>query len=331
MKKKRILVTGAGGFIGSHLVETLIKKNFKVTALVQYSVDNNYGWLDSIKIKNNNPKIITGDICDSIFVDKICRNIDYIIHLAALISIPYSYRSPLSYINTNILGTTNLLEGCRKYKIKHFIHTSTSEVYGSAKYAPIDENHPLNAQSPYAASKIASDQICLSFQKSFNLPITIIRPFNTFGPRQSLRAVIPTILYQASINNTIELGNLDATRDFTFVDDTVNGFICALNKKKTIGEVINLGTGYEISIRDIVKLTSKILNKKLIIKKKTERFRPKKSEVTRLVSNNKKAKKLIKWKPNYALKKGFEKGLIKTLKWVLEQKKDIVKLKRFND
>jgi len=283
MKKKRILVTGAGGFIGSNLVETLIKRNFKVTALVQYSVDNNYGWLDSIKIKNNNPKIITGDICDSIFVDKICRNIDYIIHLAALISIPYSYRSPLSYINTNILGTTNLLEGCRKYKIKHFIHTSTSEVYGSAKYAPIDENHPLNAQSPYAASKIASDQICLSFQKSFNLPITIIRPFNTFGPRQSLRAVIPTILYQASINNTIELGNLDATRDFTFVDDTVNGFICALNKKKTIGEVINLGTGYEISIRDIVKLTSKILNKKLIIKKKTERFRPKKSEVKRLV------------------------------------------------
>lgn len=331
MKNKRILVTGAGGFIGSNLVETLVKKNFKVTALVQYSVDNNYGWLDSIKIKNNNPKIITGDICDSIFVDKICRKIDYIIHLAALISIPYSYRSPLSYINTNILGTTNLLEGCRKHKIKHFIHTSTSEVYGSAKYVPIDENHPLNAQSPYAASKIAADQICLSFQKSFNLPITIIRPFNTFGPRQSLRAVIPTILYQAATNNKIELGNLNSTRDFTFVDDTVSGFICALNKKKTIGEIINLGTGYEFSIKDIVNLTSKILNKKLSVKKKIERFRPKKSEVSRLLSNNKKAKKLLNWKPKYASKDGFEKGLAKTLKWVLTQKNTSIKIKKFND
>ena len=300
--------------------------------MVQYNVENNYGWLDKIQFKKNKPNIVTGDICDSIFVDKICKDKDYIIHLAALISIPYSYRSPLSYINTNILGTTNLLEGCRKYKIKHFIHTSTSEVYGSAKYVPIDENHPLNAQSPYAASKIAADQICLSFQKkSFNLPITIIRPFNTFGPRQSLRAVIPTILYQAAIKDTIELGNLNTKRDFTYVDDTVNGFIKTINRKKTIGEVINLGTGHEVSIKDIVILTSKILNKKLIIKKKVERFRPKKSEVTRLLSNNKKAKKLLNWKPVYSSTKGFKKGLINTLKWVLKQKKNNVKLKIFND
>ena len=331
MKRKKILVTGAGGFIGSNLVEKLVKKNFKVTALVQYNVDNNYGWLDTIKFKRNKPKIITGGICDSIFVDKVCKNLDYIIHLAALISIPYSYRSPLSYINTNILGTTNLLEGCRKYNIKHFIHTSTSEVYGSAKYVPIDENHPLNAQSPYAASKIAADQICLSFQKSFNLPITIIRPFNTFGPRQSLRAVIPTILYQASLNNEIELGNLNSKRDFTFVDDTVNGFICALNKKKTIGEVINLGTGHEVSIKKIVEITSKILNKKLSIKKKLDRFRPKKSEVSRLLSNNKKAKKILNWKPKFVSAKGFEMGLKKTLKWVLSQNNNNLKLKIFND
>ena len=230
--KKKILITGAGGFIGSNLVEKLLKKNFKVTALVQYNVDNDYGWLDKIKFGKNKPRIITGDICDNIFVEKICKNIDYIIHLAALISIPYSYRSPLSYINTNIVGTTNLLEAARKNKVKHFIHTSTSEVYGSAKYVPIDENHPLNAQSPYAASKISADQICLSFQKSFNMPVTIIRPFNTFGPRQSLRAVIPTILFQAIVKDEIKLGNISSKRDFTFVDDTVSGFIATINKKK---------------------------------------------------------------------------------------------------
>jgi len=321
VKKKKILVTGAGGFIGSNLVERLVKKNFNVTALVQYNVDNDYGWLDNVKFKKNKPKIVTGDICDSIFVDKICKNIDYVIHLAALISIPYSYRSPLSYIHTNILGTTNLLDSCRKNKIKHFIQTSTSEVYGSAKYVPIDENHPLNAQSPYAASKIAADQICLSFHKSFNLPVTILRPFNTFGPRQSLRAVIPTILYQATKKNTIKLGNINSKRDFTFIDDTVKAFILALNRKKTIGEVINLGTGYEFSIKDVLKSTSEILNKKINVIKKKERLRPKKSEVNRLLSNNKKAKKILKWKPKYVGKKGFKEAIKITLKWVQKQKK----------
>ena len=329
MKKKIILVTGAGGFIGSNLVEQLLKKNFKVIALVQYNVENDFGWLDKIKFGKNKPTIITGDICDSIFVEKICRKVDYIIHLAALISIPYSYRSPLSYIHTNILGTTNLLEAARKNKIKHFIHTSTSEVYGSAKYVPIDENHPLNAQSPYAASKISADQICLSFQKSFNMPVTIIRPFNTFGPRQSLRAVIPTILFQASIKNEIKLGNTSSTRDFTFVDDTVSGFISVINKKNTIGHVINLGTGYEFSIKDIIKFSSELLNKKIIVKKNNERFRPKKSEVSRLLSNNKKAMKMLKWKPKFVGKKGFKEGLRLTLEWVKEQKKQKVNL--YND
>ena len=321
MKNKRILVTGAGGFIGSNLVETLIKKNSKVTALVQYSVDNNYGWLDSIKIKNNNPKIITGDICDSIFVDKICRKIDYIIHLAALISIPYSYRSPLSYINTNILGTTNLLEGCRKHNIKHFIHTSTSEVYGSAKYVPIDENHPLNAQSPYAASKIAADQICLSFQKSFNLPITIIRPFNTFGPRQSLRAVIPTIISQCLFNDGIvKLGNINTTRDFVFINDTVNAFRLAIKNKNILGEVINIGNNFEISIKEIIKNISQITNKKIKIKIENKRIRAKKSEVYRLYSDNRKAKKILKWKLNYSGINGFRKGLSETINWQLNNR-----------
>jgi NAD dependent epimerase/dehydratase len=329
MKKKKILVTGAGGFIGSNLVEKLIKKNFNVTALVQYSVDNNYGWLDKIDFKKNKPKIITGDICDGIFVDKICKNIDYIIHLAALISIPYSYRSPLSYIHTNILGTTNLLDSCRKNKIKHFIHTSTSEVYGSAKYVPIDENHPLNAQSPYAASKIAADQICLSFHKSFNLPVTIIRPFNTFGPRQSLRAVIPTILYQTNKKNSVQLGNINSKRDFTFVDDTVDAFILAINKKKTIGEVINLGTGHEFSIKDVLNATSKILNKRINVITTKERFRPKKSEVNRLLSNNRKAKKILGWKPKFVGKKGFLEAIKLTLKWVKTQNKGKEDL--FND
>lgn len=329
MNKKKILVTGAGGFIGSNLVEKLIKKNFNVTALVQYSVDNNYGWLDKIDFKKNKPKIITGDICDGIFVDKICKNIDYIIHLAALISIPYSYRSPLSYIHTNILGTTNLLDSCRKHKIKHFIHTSTSEVYGSAKYVPIDENHPLNAQSPYAASKIAADQICLSFHKSFNLPVTIIRPFNTFGPRQSLRAVIPTILYQTNKKNSVQLGNINSKRDFTFVDDTVDAFILAINKKKTIGEVINLGTGHEFSIKDVLNATSKILNKRINVITTKERFRPKKSEVNRLLSNNRKAKKILGWKPKFVGKKGFLEAIKLTLKWVKKQNKGKEDL--FND
>ena len=329
MKRKNILVTGAGGFIGSNLVEKLIKKNFNVTALVQYNVDNDYGWLDQINFKKNNPKIITGDICDNIFVDKICKNIDYVIHLAALISIPYSYRSPLSYINTNILGTTNLLESCRKNNIKHFIHTSTSEVYGSAKYVPIDENHPLNAQSPYAASKIAADQICLSFHKSFNLPVTILRPFNTFGPRQSLRAVIPTILYQANKKHAVQLGNINSKRDFTFIDDTVNAFLLTLNKKKTIGEVINLGTGYEFSIKDVLNATSKILKKKIRVISTKERFRPKKSEVNRLLSNNKKAKKILGWKPKFIGQKGFMEAIKITLEWVKIQKKGKENL--FND
>ena len=327
--KKKILITGAGGFIGSNLVEKLLKKNFKVTALVQYNVDNDYGWLDKIKFGKNKPRIITGDICDNIFVEKICKNIDYIIHLAALISIPYSYRSPLSYINTNIVGTTNLLEAARKNKVKHFIHTSTSEVYGSAKYVPIDENHPLNAQSPYAASKISADQICLSFQKSFNMPVTIIRPFNTFGPRQSLRAVIPTILFQAIVKDEIKLGNISSKRDFTFVDDTVSGFIATINKKKTIGQVINLGTGYEFSIKDVINFASELLNKKIKVKKNNERFRPKKSEVSRLLSNNKKAKKILKWKPKYIGKKGFKEGLRIMLDWVKDQKNNKVNL--FND
>ena len=263
---KRILVTGADGFIGSHLVETLVKKNYKVKALVYYNSFNSFGWLDKIdnKIKNK-IEVISGDIRDINIIKSSLKNCQCVINLAALIGIPYSYFSPKSYYDTNVDGTLNILQAAKDLKIKKIIHTSTSEVYGTPEYLPIDETHRVNAQSPYAASKISADQLALSFYQSFSTPVSIIRPFNTFGPRQSARAIIPTIILQIlSGKKKIKLGNLYSTRDLSFIDDTVDGFI-AMIKKNTFGEIINLGTGYDVSIKKLVMLIAKAMSVKVEI------------------------------------------------------------------
>ena len=313
----KILLTGSEGFIGSHLVEKLVKNGHELTCLVLYNSFNSWGWLDKIddKIKKN-IKIITGDIRDEFLVKSLIKkNTDVVINLAALIGIPYSYRSPKSYFETNSIGILNILNSSINSNVKKIIHTSTSEVYGTPKYIPIDESHLVSAQSPYAASKIAADQIALSYNKSFNLPVTILRPFNTFGPRQSLRAIIPTIVTQLIKNKVLKLGSLYPTRDLTFVDDTVDAFVSTLNKKKDIGEIINIGSGFEISVKDLVSQISKIMGVKIDIQKEKERIRPKKSEVDRLYADIKKAKKILNWTPKYTKKNGFEKGLKKTIEW----------------
>ena len=317
---KKIFITGGTGFIGSHLAEALLLRGNKVKVLAPYDINSSLGWLKNIKSKNL--KIIHGDICDFDFINKQCRDVNYIIHLAALISIPYSYSSPKSYIKTNIEGTYNILEAARKNKILKIIHTSTSEIYGSAQYSPIDEEHPVNPQSPYAASKASADFLALSYYRSFKLPVTILRPFNTFGPRQSARAVIPSIISQLLIDKKkLLVGNIDTKRDFTFVSDTIDGYLKCLNCRKNIsGEIINLGTGKTFQIKNIIMEISKILkiNPKLIKDKK--RFRPKNSEVNLLISNNKKAKKLIGWKPEYSNSNGFSEALKKTIDWFSQTK-----------
>ena len=316
--KKKILVTGSEGFIGSHLVERLLKNKYRVKAFVQYNSFNSVGWLQNIEKKNfKYLDIHFGDIRDQKNVDVAVNGCTKIYNLAALIGIPYSYKSTQSYIDTNITGTHNLLQSSIKFNIKRFIHTSTSEVYGTPKVIPITEKNMLNAQSPYAATKIAADQIALSFHKSFNLPVIIIRPFNTFGPRQSLRAIIPTIISQIQNNNkkVIKLGNIHTKRDFNYVADIIDGFILALNKKNIIGEVINLGTGSEYTIKEIVEIIAKISNKKIKIKIDKSRIRPKASEVQRLIASHKKAKRLLGWKPKYTKRRNFEEAIKKTMNW----------------
>lgn len=312
-----ILVTGACGFIGSHLVERLVKKGHNVKAFTFYNPRGLNGWLDTLdKNITKEVKIISGDIRDHDFLINHSKKIDAILHLAALIGIPYSYHAPKSYIETNVIGTYNVLNASKINNISKTIITSTSEVYGTAQSIPISENHPLNAQSPYAASKTGSDQLALSFYKSFKLPVTIIRPFNTFGPRQSTRAIIPTIITQVLNNNqSIKLGNLSPTRDFTFVEDTADGFIMALKSNKIAGETINIGNNFEISIKEIIKIMQKEFgyNFKVVLDKK--RVREKKSEVFRLIANNAKAKKLLNWKPRHAGINGFKLGLKKTIEW----------------
>ncbi len=313
--KEKILVTGADGFIGSHLVEALIKKGYRVRATSYYNSFNSYGWMDTYKKKNSLLEKVQIDLINSDSTDSIVKGCDYVFNLAALVGIPYSYISPEAYVKNNLITTLNLLNASKKNNIKKFIHTSTSEVYGTAKYVPIDENHPLQPQSPYSASKIAADNMVIAHYNSFNLPVNIIRPFNTFGPRQSLRAVIPTIISQAkSRQSKIYLGSLKPKRDLTFIEDTVNGFIKFLKLNK-YGNIINLGTGHSISIYDLVNLILKILKikKKIIIKK--NRLRPINSEVMNLLSNNDKARKILKWEPKYKGKKGLNIALEKTVKW----------------
>ena len=323
-----ILVTGACGFIGSHTVERLVKKGYNVKAFTFYNSRGSNGWIDNLDkkiIKEIN--IISGDIRDQDFLINNSKKVDAILHLAALIGIPYSYHAPKSYIETNVIGTYNVLNASKINNIPKIIITSTSEVYGTAQSIPISENHPLNAQSPYAASKTGADQLALSFYRSYKLPVTIIRPFNTFGPRQSTRAIIPTIITQILNNNgNIKLGNLSPTRDFTFVEDTADSFIQALKSKKIAGETINIGNNFEISIKEIVKIMKEDFgyNFNIILDKK--RVREKKSEVFRLIASNRKAKKILNWKPNYAGVKGFKLGLKKTIEWF----KDPKNLKDYN-
>jgi NAD dependent epimerase/dehydratase len=314
---KKIFISGGTGFIGSHLIEYLLKKKYSISTLVEYNSFNNWGWLDTLSKKQlDKVTIFSGDIKQKNDVLRSMQSCDSVIHLASLIAIPYSYKSPKSYIDTNVIGTLNILEASKQLKIKKIIHTSTSEVYGTAKYVPIDENHPIQTQSPYAASKSAADQLAYSFYKSFNLPIVTLRPFNTYGPRQSARAVIPSMIVQIlNGKKKINVGSLTPTRDFNYVHDICDAFYRALISDNINGKVINIGSNFEISIRDTLTLISEILNINIKTIKSKERFRPTNSEVNRLFSNNNLAKELLNWKPLYHGRKGFEKGLIKTIKW----------------
>ena len=314
---KKIVVTGADGFIGSHLVEALVKRGYSVRAFVYYNSFNSYGWLDTID-KNLKKKInfYSGDVRNFDSVFSAFKGCNYAIHLAALIGIPYSYSSPSNYVDTNVQGTLNVLNATKNLNFKKVILTSTSEVYGSAQYVPIDEKHPLNAQSPYAATKVAADSLGLSFSKSFDLPLTILRPFNTFGPRQSARAIIPSIITQIlSGKNKINLGSLEPTRDFTFVKDTADGFIKSLNSKKNLGEVINIGSGFEISIKELVLKITKLMDTKVKIISDNIRIRPKASEVNRLLADTSKARRILKWKNRITYKNNFDKNLKTTIDW----------------
>ena len=304
---KKILITGADGFIGSHLVERLITDGHKVRAFTYYNSFNSWGWLDTLSAKKlKEIDIFAGDIRDPNGVRKAMEDIDEVYHLAALIAIPFSYHSPDSYVDTNIKGTLNVLQAARDLKTSRILVTSTSEVYGTAKYVPIDEEHPFQGQSPYSATKIGADRIAESFHKSFDMPITIVRPFNTYGPRQSARAIIPTIITQLLAGKEeIQLGSLTPTRDFNYVKDTVNGFIEIAKQEKTIGEEINIATQQEISIEKLAKELIKQINPNARIVCDEQRLRPEKSEVNRLLGSNEKIKRLTNWKPQYSLEKGL--------------------------
>lgn len=314
---KKILVTGAEGFIGSHLTEFLVHRGFDVRALVMYNFDGSRGWLDSCPVEVKQAvEVVYGDIRDSSAAFEYVRGTDAVLHLAALIGIPYSYQAAQSYIQTNVLGTLNLLQAGLKFGLQQFIHTSTSEVYGSAQYVPMDESHPLQAQSPYAASKIAADQLVLAYHKSFGMPAGILRPFNTYGPRQSLRAVIPTIIRQCLEEKSfISLGSISPKRDLTFISDTVRAFGLALGNDRMVGEVINLGSGSEISVGELVGLIASIMSVDIEISTSSDRVRPEDSEVDRLLSDNSKALEVIGWKPLLSGTEGLHQGLKETIDW----------------
>ena len=318
--KSTILVTGADGFIGSHLTESLVRQGYKVRAFVMYNSFNSWGWLDKCDddVKGNF-EVISGDIRDPHGVKQAMKGCDAVLHLAALIAIPFSYHSPDTYIETNVKGTLNVLQAARELDIKRLIHTSTSEVYGTAKFVPITEEHRLQGQSPYSASKIGADQLAYSFYSSFDLPVVIVRPFNTYGPRQSSRAIIPTVITQiASGSHEINLGSVTPTRDFNYVKDIAQGFSAALSSQNGLGEVVNFGSNSEISIGDTVKIIAELMNKKVVVSTDNERVRPKNSEVERLVADNSKAKKLFGWEPKYVGPEGFKKGLAETIEWFVK-------------
>ena len=309
---KKVLVTGSDGFIGSHLTEMRVTKGYHVKALAQYNSFNNWGWLEHVNCKND-IEILSGDIRDFNYCKAISKGTEIIFHLAALISIPFSYQSPDSYVETNIKGTLNICQAAKENGISKLIHTSTSEVYGTAQYIPIDEKHPLQPQSPYSATKIAADAMAMSFYNSFDLPVTIARPFNTYGPRQSARAIIPTIITQiASGKKEIKLGDLSPTRDFNYVEDCCRGFIMLAESKNTIGETVNIGSNSEISINDLLKLIKELMSSDVTFINDEQRKRPKKSEVLRLLCDNKKINELVGYKPHINIRDGLK----KTIDWM---------------
>lgn len=315
-KLGRVLVTGADGFIGSHLTEALLESGHSVTAICIYNSNGHHGWLDPyVHTHSKNLNLVLGDVRDAFFVDSVIKDHDTVFHLASLIAIPFSYVAPHSYFDTNVMGTLNVAQACLRYKVERLIHTSTSEVYGTARFVPITEEHPLQGQSPYSASKIGADMLINSYFRSFNLPCTTMRPFNTYGPRQSLRAVIPTIISQLLANKgLIKLGSLTPTRDFNFVADTVAGFIALAQASDSdvLGETFNCGSGREISIEDLARLTAKLLGMTASFETESHRLRPALSEVERLLADNKKFRAITDWKPKTSLEQGLE----ATINWL---------------
>ncbi|MCI0331454.1 MAG: GDP-mannose 4,6-dehydratase [candidate division Zixibacteria bacterium] len=308
----KVLVTGAGGFIGSHLVERLLQEGAVVSVFLRYNALGHKGWIDTFKNGQlSRLKIFLGDLRDPEAVRKAVKGQSIVFHLGALIAIPYSYINPREFVDTNVVGTANVLNAALEYKTERIVHTSTSEVYGTAQYVPIDESHPLVGQSPYAASKIGADQLALSYYRSFGLPVTVLRPFNTFGPRQSVRAIIPTIIIQALAGKKIKLGSLYPTRDLSFVESTVEGFVRMAQARGVLGKVINVGAGAEISVGELVEEIGSILKKKLVVEKERERVRPAESEVDRLLADTRLAQEVLDWKP----KVDFTTGLKKTIDW----------------
>lgn len=315
MKNKQVLVTGAEGFIGSHLVETLVNSGYNVRALVQYNFRNSWGWLDDLSSEvKQEIEVVTGDIRDPYSTSKSVKGCEKVFHLAALIAIPYSYRAPLEYVQTNVIGTLNVMQASLDHGVSKVIHTSTSEVYGTALYVPIDEKHPLQGQSPYSASKIGADKIAESYFLSFKLPVTTVRPFNTYGPRQSARAVIPTIISQALTQPYVKLGALDPVRDLNYVKDTVRGFLLASEAEKVEGLTVNLCQGLGISIGDLTNKILNILGIQKEIQTQYERLRPEASEVMKLIGSRSLAEEVLSWKPEYDL----DQGLSHTVNWVKE-------------
>lgn len=316
---QKILITGAGGFIGSHLTEALVRQGCDVRAFVHYNSFNSWGWLDYFEPEvRKSLDVFAGDIRDPHGVKKAMQGCEIVFHLAALIGIPYSYHSPDTYIDTNVKGTLNVVQAARELGVEKVVHTSTSEVYGTARFVPMTEEHPLQGQSPYAASKIGADQIAMSFYTSFGTPVAIIRPFNTYGPRQSARAVIPTIITQiAKTVRQLKLGALHPTRDFSYIKDAVRGFIAVAESDKSVGEVINIGSGYEISIGETARLIAEVMGVEIEIAADQERVRPVNSDVERLWADNTKAKQLLGWEPAYDQREGFKRGLLETIHWFL--------------
>lgn len=317
ISQSKVLVTGADGFIGSHLVERLVREGHDVRAFVLYNSFNSWGWLDRCADDvRGHFEVFAGDVRDPNGVREAMRGCDAVLHLAALIAIPYSYHSPDTYVDTNVKGTLNVLQAARDLGVSKVIHTSTSEVYGTARYVPIDEAHPLSGQSPYSATKIAADQMAYAFWASFGLPVQTVRPFNTYGPRQSARAVIPSIMVQiAAGKRRIRLGALSPTRDFNFVGDTVSGFFAALRSDRGIGETVNLGSNYEVSIGDTARLIAEVMNVEIEIESDENRLRPTHSEVERLWASNARARELFGWSPAYGSLEGFRRGLAETAAW----------------